>query len=223
MSAAPASPASAPAIPQAYVLLVAGPSGSGKSRLADRSGLPVLRLDDFYRAADDPGLPRLPGGQVDWDHPDSWHADRALEAVITLCRTGFTTVPDYDIATSSVVGARELRLGGEHIVVAEGIFVSEIVRGCRQAGVLLDAWCVHRPRLVTMVLRLLRDLREHRKSPLFLLRRGILLARREPAIVRRLVAAGCRPIRPRAAARQLRRYLAAQPANNRLPNQSPAE
>lgn len=201
--------------PRGHVLLIAGPSSSGKSRLADRSDLPVLRLDDFYRTADDPDLPRLSGGQVDWDHPGSWHADRALEAVITLCRTGFTEVPDYDIASSSVVGTRRLALGGRSIVVAEGIFVSEIVRGCRQAGVLLDAWCVHRPRLITLVLRLLRDLREHRKSPWFLLRRGVLLARREPAIVRRLVAAGCRPVRPRAAARQLRRYLDAQPRSTR--------
>lgn len=33
------------------VVLLAGPSGSGKSHLAERSGLPVLRLDDFYKEA----------------------------------------------------------------------------------------------------------------------------------------------------------------------------
>ena len=34
------------------------PRASGKSRLAAATGLPVLRLDDFYRSGDDPALPR---------------------------------------------------------------------------------------------------------------------------------------------------------------------
>src|SRR5699024_5552678 len=42
----------------AKVVVLAGPSGSGKSRVANRLGLPMLRLDDFYREADEPGLPR---------------------------------------------------------------------------------------------------------------------------------------------------------------------
>ena len=33
----------------ARVIVLAGPSGAGKSRLAERLGLPVLRLDDFYK------------------------------------------------------------------------------------------------------------------------------------------------------------------------------
>ena len=50
---------------------------------------------------------------------------------------------------------------------------------------------------------LTRDLRERRKAPLFLIRRGMLLARREPLIVARLTDAGCRPVRVRAARRML--------------------
>jgi uridine kinase len=45
-------------------------------------------------------------------------------------------------------------------------------------------------------LRLYRDLREQRKPPLFLLRRGIWLARREPDLVAALVAKGCTPMTP---------------------------
>jgi uridine kinase len=30
-----------------HVVLLAGPSGTGKSHLADSLGLPVVRLDDF--------------------------------------------------------------------------------------------------------------------------------------------------------------------------------
>ena len=40
----------------ASVIVLAGPSGAGKSRLAERIGLPVLRLDDFYKSGDDPTL-----------------------------------------------------------------------------------------------------------------------------------------------------------------------
>ena len=53
------------------MIVLAGPSGWGKSHLADRLGLPILRLDDFYKDGDDPTLPRLDlaGGEpiVDWD------------------------------------------------------------------------------------------------------------------------------------------------------------
>ena len=79
---------------RAQVIVLAGPSGAGKTHLAERLGLPVLRLDDFYKNGDDPTLPRidLAGGEpiVDWDHPDSWNSDAAVAAVEELCRTGCT-------------------------------------------------------------------------------------------------------------------------------------
>lgn len=190
--------------PLARVILIGGASGSGKSRIAEASGLPVLRLDDFYRDAGDPALPHLPTGEVDWDHPGSWHADRAADALEQLARTGRTEVPDYDISTSRATGTRTLDLAGATRFVAEGIFVGEMVAEARRRGILADAICVHRSRWVTMGLRFARDLREHRKSPAFLVRRGLLLARREPAIVGRLRAAGCRPVRMRQALRVVR-------------------
>ncbi len=189
--------------PLARVVLVGGASGSGKSRIAERSGLPILRLDDYYREGDDPSLPRLESGEVDWDHPDSWHRDRALDALEELARTGRTTAPVYDISRSATVGSHEVRLGGARRFVAEGVFVAEVVAEARRRGILSDALCVHRSRWVTMGLRFARDLREHRKSPGFLVKRGVILARREPAIVARLTDAGCRPVRVRTAARML--------------------
>ncbi|HET8867026.1 MAG TPA: ATP-binding protein, partial [Agrococcus sp.] len=154
--------------PRARVVLIGGASGSGKSRIAERSGLPVLRLDDFYREHDDPALPRLASGEVDWDHPGSWHLDRAVDALEELARTGRTTVPVYDISRSASVGSREITLDDERLFVAEGIFVAEVIAEARRRGILADAICVHRSRWVTMGLRFARDLREHRKSPAFL-------------------------------------------------------
>ena len=73
----------------AAVIVLAGPSGSGKSHLSRRLGLPTLNLDDFYKDGDDPTLPRLDlgGGApiVDWDSPASWHHAHALDAIERLC------------------------------------------------------------------------------------------------------------------------------------------
>ena len=66
------------------VILLTGPSGAGKSRLSARlsaaHGWPVVRLDDFYREASDPRLPRSPIGIPDWDHADSWDSQAAVDA-----------------------------------------------------------------------------------------------------------------------------------------------
>lgn len=189
---------SAASAPDARVVLLGGPSGSGKSRLAELSGLPVLRLDDFYRSGDEANLPRLPGGQVDWDDPRSWQLDAAMAAIRQLCVAGCTEVPVYYIAANGPIGSRTMRLGDATAFVAEGIFVAELVGVAREHGVLERAICVHRSRWITMVLRLSRDLRERRKPPWFLLRRGIALARTEPAAVRALLEAGCEPLDVRA-------------------------
>jgi uridine kinase len=175
-------------------VLLCGPSGSGKSLVAARSGLPVLRLDDFYKEADDPTLPLVAGSSdIDWDHPGSWDADVAVEAITRLCATGSTSVPVYDIALSARTGAKELHIGGSPLFVAEGIFAAEIVRRCRELGVLADALCLTRGPVTTFRRRFLRDLEEGRKSVPFLLRRGWRLMRAERSIVARQVALGAHP------------------------------
>ena len=177
------------------IVVLAGPSGSGKSRLASRLALPVLRLDDFYRDGDDPALPRA-FGIVDWDDPASWNKAAAVEAACRLAREGAVDVPDYDIPTSRATGSRRLDSDGSPVVVAEGIFAAEVIPDLRDAGVLADAICLtHRP-VVTFVRRLTRDLRESRKPPLTLLRRGWSLMRVEPRIVAHQVALGAVPCTP---------------------------
>jgi uridine kinase len=58
--------------------------------------------------------------------------------------------------------------------------------------------------MVTYALRLLRDLREHRKAPHVLVRRGWRLMRAEPEIVARMAELGCEPMPPRRAEQRLR-------------------
>ncbi|MDG4860469.1 ATP-binding protein [Streptomyces sp. T-3] len=182
-----------PPIPTRVVLLT-GPSGAGKSRLAALSGLPVLRLDDFYKEGDDPTLPVVAGGtDIDWDSSRSWDADVAVAAIVELCRTGRTRVPVYDIATSSRVGAEALDIERTPLFIAEGIFAADIVERCRELGVLADALCLRGRPSTTFRRRLLRDLKEGRKSVPFLLRRGWRLMRSERAIVARQTSLGAHP------------------------------
>lgn len=192
----------------ARVVLLAGASGSGKTSLARRVGLPTLALDDFYRDAEDPRQdPPLPRrfGIVDWDDPASWDAAAAMAAITALCRDGVADVPIYDIPTSRRTGVARLDLAGRRLFVAEGVFAAELVAPARTGGVLADALCLTLHPAVTFARRLLRDLAEFRKPPATLVRRGVALARAERGLVARWTAMGCRPCSPAQAEEALRR------------------
>lgn len=194
---------------RARVIVLAGPSGAGKSRLAARSGLPVLRLDDFYRDGHDPVLPRIReganAGLVDWDDPDSWCGDRAMDALEALCRDGRADVPLYSIPDNASIGTRHLSLDDHALFVAEGIFAAEVVPRCEERGLLAAAYCVRQHPLVTFWRRLSRDLRERRKPPLVLVRRGLALLRDQRRVVQHAVALGCRARTPEEAHEEIRR------------------
>ncbi|MGI8902046.1 MAG: ATP-binding protein [Nocardioides sp.] len=188
----------------AKVIVLAGPSGAGKSRLCARFAqelkLPTINLDDFNKDGSDSTLPRVSIGRgpdlVDWDDPGSWLGDEAAAALERLCRDGFADVPDYEISRDGRVGHRTLDLGDCAFIVAEGIFAQEVAADCRLRGILAEAICVRHHPVVTFWRRLTRDLRERRKPPLVLLRRGVRLMRAEPRIVAHAVSLGCTAMLP---------------------------
>lgn len=188
--------------PLARVVLIAGASGTGKSRLAKRSRLPMIGLDNFYYDVDRPGLPTK-HGRVDWDDVATWDRRGALLALVELCTTGAVTVPVYDIPTSRKVGEERVELDGSKIVVAEGIFATSLVDDLKAEGLLADALALHQPRLRTAWFRLMRDLDEQRKSTPELLARGLRHMAAEPELNRRLQREGARLISPEDAAQYI--------------------
>lgn len=185
------------------IVLLAGPSGSGKSRLARRVGALAVRLDDFYLDADAPGLPRTAHGFIDWDDVATWDAAGAAAALAHLAREGNCELPVYSIVESRRTGWQRLELGGHRLVIAEGIFAIELLPVARAAGLDLEPIYLDRNPLLVAALRLRRDVAQHRKSMKVLLRRGFDLMRAQPALRRKAVAAGFRPVSMRRACRLL--------------------
>lgn len=191
-------PASGPGAPLAHVVVVSGPSGSGKSRLARqlsaKHGWAFVNLDDFYKPFDADGLPRFADGEIDWDDAGTWNEQAAADALEALCRTGHVDAPRYSISASRADGTHPIALDGARFVVAEGIFAPHVIAGLAERGLLEQAWCLRRNRYVTAARRLARDLAERRKPPAVLIRRGLRLCRDEPALIAAHVALGAEPV-----------------------------
>jgi uridine kinase len=197
-----------PAAARARIVLLTGPSGSGKSHLAARTGLPTVCLDDFYRDGSERDLPVGPDGRTDWDDARAWDADRALAALTQLAERGRAALPVYDLSQDRTVGSHHLDVGDTRLVIAEGIFAAELIDPCRRAGLLADAVCLTGGPGRTFWRRLARDLREGRKAPWTLVRRGWRLRREEPAIVARHRALGAAVLDSQGAFARLCRLLA---------------
>jgi len=109
------------------VLAVAGPSGVGKSRAADKTGLPCLRTDSFFLDASDSRVPRrrnLP----DWEDVRSYDLGLAQETLRSTLAGEVPPIPDYSYALDRRVGwLPGIRVTASTLVV-EGTFAFEVSR-----------------------------------------------------------------------------------------------
>ncbi|MGL5406542.1 MAG: uridine kinase family protein [Propionibacteriaceae bacterium] len=183
---------------QRQLILLAGPSGSGKSRLVEHSSVVGFRLDDFYRDADAPDLPQTLG-IVDWDDVRSWDLMGAADALAELLYSGSTHTPVYSISLSQRTGSQTMSCAADSLIIAEGIFAIELLAELQRREVAVTAIYLDRPRLLTFWLRLSRDLREHRKPPHVLIRRGLALLRHDPQLRQHAIAVGFSPLSMKAA------------------------
>lgn len=176
------------------LLLVAGPSGSGKSRLTRMAGAASISLDEFYRDHDFPDMPKSPFGITDWDQVGSWDLEHAVHTLRLLLDEGRAEVPMYDISISERIGTRVVECEDAKLIVAEGIFAPDTYRAVLERGIPARAIWLDRPRAANFSRRLLRDLKERRKPPGVLFRRGLALYRDEPAKREAALAAGFTPM-----------------------------
>ena len=194
------------------VALIAGASGSGKTRLARLTGWPRLRLDDFYLAATDPAIPRSETGVIDWDDIRTFDTDSAAQALVTLARDGVVTAPVYSIADNAPVGVHIVDATDAPVIVAEGIFATAMLAVCKAHDIPVIAIWLDRGRWITWARRLRRDIRDHRKPLGVLWRRGIALRRAEPALRREAIEAGFTPMTMRQACAALSASARSTPA-----------
>lgn len=187
----------------AHVVLLVGPSGCGKTYLAKSVGLPILALDDFYRPDTDPDMPRNHEDKVDWEDPKSWDGIAAEAALEELCCEDEAEVPDYSFHENRAVGTRHISRNASAIIVAEGIFAAELIAPLRASGLLADALLIRQNRWVTFGRRLLRDMREDRKSRGYLVRQGWAKTMSEPAVIAHQRGLGARPVSKAEARRRL--------------------
>ena len=189
----------APPLAAARVVLLTGPSGSGKSvprrplraaRAAPRRLLQGGRRPDAAALLDG-------SSDIDWDSPLSWDADAAVAAIDELCRTGRTTSRCTTSRPAPAVGEEALDIGRAPLFIAEGIFAADIVGALPGAGAAggraVPARAARRRRSAG---GLLRDLREGRKSVPFLLRRGLAADARRARDRGPAHGAGRAPVRP---------------------------
>ncbi len=147
-----------------------------------------------------------PTGIPDWDDVACWDLEYAGETLRVLLTEGRAELPVYDISQSRRVGTRTLDIAQAEVVLAEGIFAIQAFAAARAAGLPVTALWLDRRRAANFVRRLSRDLKEHRKPPLVLLRRGVALYRAEPGLRRQALEAGFTGMSMKKALASVRRW-----------------
>ena len=110
------------------IILIAGPSSSGKTTFANRLCLHlrinhlepvVLSLDNYF--VDDEHMPRDSKGEMDYDHVDTIDRELFNDHLTRLAAGEAVTVPRYDFNLRRRVDGETIRLSEGNVIIAEGI------------------------------------------------------------------------------------------------------
>ena len=114
---------------QVRVVLIAGPSSSGKTTFCKKLGYALqqqglhpesLSLDDYY--GDSVNAPLDESGKPDWESIHALNLPLLQEHIATLTNGGEVKVPRYDFTTGrSCAGSRRLQLQADNVLLMEGI------------------------------------------------------------------------------------------------------
>jgi uridine kinase len=110
------------------LVLVAGPSSSGKTTFSKRLAVQLLsrglrpmplELDNYF--VDREHTPRDESGEFDFEHLHALDLDLFNENLLDLMAGKQTKLPHYNFRTGERETGETLRLGTQHVVIAEGI------------------------------------------------------------------------------------------------------
>ncbi len=115
--------------PNVKVILIAGPSSSGKTTFSKRLSVQLMACglkpvpvstDDYF--IDRKKTPRDADGNYDFEHIDAMNVPLLTQHINALIRGEEVETPRYDFATGkSVLSGHKLQLGSHDILVLEGI------------------------------------------------------------------------------------------------------
>lgn len=108
-------------------VFISGPSSSGKTTFSKRLAIHLravglnahpISLDDYYKGSDIP-LDLL--GKKDYETPDAFDIEKFRGDMVSLQNTGRAMIPEYNFATESRKGYRELQTDESGVIIVEGI------------------------------------------------------------------------------------------------------
>lgn len=114
--------------PQIKIILIAGPSSSGKTSFANRLCLHlkinhinpiVISLDDYY--VDFARMPRDEKGEMDFECVESIDYELFNEHLSLLAEGETVSLPKFDFKTKKRVEGKTVKLKENQIIIAEGI------------------------------------------------------------------------------------------------------
>ncbi|MBU1180359.1 hypothetical protein KJ885_05425 [Patescibacteria group bacterium] len=131
------------------LVAIAGGSCSGKTFFSKKlheclaktgSSSSIIKLDDYFRDIDDPGLPLTDAGELLFDAPGSFHEQEFVADVSRLLGSRDIMAPRYIKPTMRRTEERKLILASQFIL-AEGLYAIRMLAGrfARLVKIYIDA------------------------------------------------------------------------------------